>query len=776
MLNIPLNRIVKTYTTAAVFAIICFLVISCLVPPAQAKGSKEGVVLHAANKAGFVFTDLGEKEVKVGALVEIYRRSEYLATFVIKDVKPEMSEAWSLSTDKNLAIKIGDRVIVPDVVSAAGASKFISGEHETPSSQREQLLNSKLSDLQNENARLLSEVIELNKQKDSLSANLSSELVNIKKINAQTQRETEQRLLSELASLVKQNEDNSGKLNLELAALTKQKDELESKLFILAKEKQDSDSKLNAQIAGLAKDKENAEAQLNSRIKTLSSQYSFSNKDKESLEQKLANLIKQSEDNSGKLKLELAALTKQKDDSELKLNSQIVTLSNQLQALDKLSKEDENRVRSETATAIQGKEKLISELNNKVAVLEREKSDLNSQIVSLNTEKQENESKLSLQISVLETEKADLGAKLVSLSAEKEDSESNLKYISSLVKYKEDGEQKLYSQISYLSDQLKKSEKAKEDSESQLKAEISSLNKEKEDLKFRLDSDITNLSKAKDDNIAELNKKIALFSDQHAIAEKSKEESEAKLRLEISALANADSKLKEEYELLNKEKKKTEMRLYEEIAAVEKEKSFLESRINILENLKAEYALKTNSFDFEKRTLEDVNNALKLQLKKALALKTAEVKLEETEYSQDLELDKKAAARGLQRETKRSGQAEEGPRAVKKEVGESENKNISSADIPAPEVGSLKIASELMVEKTSGAVIGKDAASRDVWLDFSKANGIVEGQIFDVYRDNIKISALKTTKVFDSFIVTKPLADSDFNVIQELDRVEISSN
>jgi len=117
--NISSNRIARTYAPAALFAIICFLAISCLVPPAQAKGSKEGSVLYAASKADFVFTDLGEKEVKVGTLVEVYRHSEYLATFVIKDVKPEMSEAWSLSTDKNLAINIGDRVVVPDTVSGA---------------------------------------------------------------------------------------------------------------------------------------------------------------------------------------------------------------------------------------------------------------------------------------------------------------------------------------------------------------------------------------------------------------------------------------------------------------------------------------------------------------------------------------------------------------------------------------------------------------------------------------------------------------------------------
>jgi hypothetical protein len=402
----------------------------------------------------------------------------------------------------------------------------------------------------------------------------------------------------------------------------------------------------------------------------------------------------------------------------------------------------------------------------------------------LDKSKRESEDKFRTELTSLIKEREDMKSKFesdtIALIKARDEKEAQLKsQIDMLAKVKDETEEKLKRYITDIAH-------LKEQGDTESNSKISGLQKEKDDLSAKL----SDLTKSKEEMENRLSLQVAELT-------KEKQETEARLKGDVSALINTGSRLKEEYELLTKAKKETESQLYEKMDAVEKEKSFSDSRINVLENLKAEYESKTNSSDFERKTLEDAKTALGLQLdKETLALKAAEAKLKEAESRiQDLELDKKAAARGLRREIKLSGRAQE-------ETAETQADNIKEAavkvvdavvspaeknpekeakaviatlDVPVIETGSLKVASELMVGKTSGVVIGKDAANREVWLDFSKANGIAEGQTFDVYRDNKKISALKTTKVFDSFIVTKPLTDRDFDIIQELDKVEISS-
>jgi len=176
--------------------------------------------------------------------------------------------------------------------------------------------------LQDENAKLLSEIIELRRQEDSLSAILSNELVNIKKMNTRTQNE-----LKGLAVLL---ENEKKDLQLQVDRLVKSKKTLEDRFLVLdiqkreaeqklrsgldsmTKEKLYSESKYEQALADLGKQKESYELRLNLQEATLNNKVLALDKERliaeQKLRQEIASLAWRNEDNLNKAKLELAEL------------------------------------------------------------------------------------------------------------------------------------------------------------------------------------------------------------------------------------------------------------------------------------------------------------------------------------------------------------------------------------------------------------------------------------------------------------------------------------
>ncbi|MFA4991772.1 MAG: hypothetical protein WC569_04245, partial [Candidatus Omnitrophota bacterium] len=310
MLSNPLKRMVW----------ICAFVIILMATAAQAKAGKEGMVLHAANKAGFIFIDLGEKDVKPGDLVEIYRHSEYQATFVIKEVRGSMSEAWAVNTDKKVAINTGDRAIIPESGQAAVSApyvaepprepepEFLIKEQERPSSFNDTLLTGELNSLQSENARLLSELMEAQRQKDDISANLNNELINIKRMNSDTQNK-----LREVATSLGGDNDS---LRRQVSELIKAKQEAESRLAGLAKDKDELEAKLASQAAVIARAKGETESRYKEDVQKLQKQ-------KAEIEAKLSSQISFLEKEKSSLNSQLASLNKDKDSLDQKLRQDI---------------------------------------------------------------------------------------------------------------------------------------------------------------------------------------------------------------------------------------------------------------------------------------------------------------------------------------------------------------------------------------------------------------------------------------------------------------------
>ena len=100
---------------------------------AQALEPKEGSVIYASNKAGFIFINLGTGDVREGDLVEVYRDSARVGTFSIKSVMRNMSEAWVVTEGAEITVKVGDKALIPQA-----AGKEAAKPSEKPAQEAEQ--------------------------------------------------------------------------------------------------------------------------------------------------------------------------------------------------------------------------------------------------------------------------------------------------------------------------------------------------------------------------------------------------------------------------------------------------------------------------------------------------------------------------------------------------------------------------------------------------------------------------------------------------------------
>ena len=50
--------------------------------------------------------------------------------------------------------------------------------------------------------------------------------------------------------------------------------------------------------------------------------------------------------------------------------------------------------------------------------------------------------------------------------------------------------------------------------------------------------------------------------------------------------------------------------------------------------------------------------------------------------------------------------------------------------------------------KSDGFIVKKNLESNEIWINIGKDRGIIEGQLFNVYRNNIKQGILKAVECF----------------------------
>jgi len=227
------------------------------------------------------------------------------------------------------------------------------------------------------------------------------------------------------------------------------------------------------------------------------------------------------------------------------------------------------------------------------------------------------------------------------------------------------------------------------------------------------------------------------------------------LQAQVAALDKEAPAYKQQLDLLNKAREEAEAK----VAAVVKSKEDL-----------------ATEFNKQLSTLKDEKNELEIKLKKDLRSLEAD--------KQETEAQLKSRISEAEKETqtiKMNAEAPKTPEAVKEEVPTVEIKSLPEIVVPAeaPSGGS-KPSSRIQNEEkktgkvVTGSVIEKDATKKEVLVDLVKADGVALGQTLEVMREDEKIADLKVIKVMDSFTITKPLTDKDFNTIELFDKAELS--
>lgn len=407
-------------------------------------------------------------------------------------------------------------------------------------------------------------------------------------------------------------------------------------------------------------------------------------------------------------------------------------------------KEENAKLFSEVFVLEKSKQDSETKLNNQITSLAKAKEDveakLNSELASLGRAKEETEQKLSAKISASEKEKTSLNQEISELTKSKQETESKLNFeLANLNKERNS----LQNELSQVENNLKETENKLQLEISSLRtravltSEVDILNKAKKELEDKIREKISSQAKL-EDKISSLQERVSSLTDKNSDLKFKLTALNASISVSDGSQAGTEALLKNET-ASNQEKESQIEGLKSKIVSMEKEDSsfkegfvILETKLNSqIENLKN-----------EKRKIEEkLNDALR---RNATASESELEPKRSEEENKNVEVDLEVEPSGLKEPLTKNSEVE-----IDKEKKENINEN-----------------------EISGSIIEKDSVNREIWVDFVKNSGVIEGQVLSVFRGNVKIAELKVIKIFDSFTVTKTMVDKDFDALELFDKVD----